>query len=58
VRSAAAIRPDGHVKVESVERYQADRVKWGMMHQAADIRAKVDTSFVDYAAGKLRKYQK
>jgi uncharacterized membrane protein len=53
-----AIRPDGHVNVESLERYQADWVKWGMMRQAADIRSKVDMSFVDYAAGKLGKYQK
>ncbi|HWE71596.1 MAG TPA: hypothetical protein VG328_00440 [Stellaceae bacterium] len=54
----AAIRPDGHVNVESLERYQADCVKWGMMRRAADIRSKVDMSFVDDAAGKLGKYQK
>jgi hypothetical protein len=53
-----AIRPDGHVNVESLERYQADWVKWGMMRQAADVRAKVDMSFVDAAAEKLGKYQK
>lgn len=53
-----AIDPDGRVNVESLERYQADWVKWGLMRQSADIRANVDRRFVDYAVEKLGKYQK
>jgi hypothetical protein len=38
--------------------YRADRVKWGMMRRAADIRSKVDMSFVDDDGRELGKYQK
>jgi hypothetical protein len=54
----SAVEPDGAVNVESLERYQADWVKWGMMREPADIRAKINPAFVAYAVEKLGKYQK
>jgi NitT/TauT family transport system substrate-binding protein len=53
-----AIDPDGAVNIPSLERYQADWVKWGMMREPADIRAHVNMSYVSAAVEKLGKYQK
>jgi NitT/TauT family transport system substrate-binding protein len=48
--------PNGAVNVESLERYQAEWIKWGVMSEPADIRAHVNTSFVDAAIAKLGRH--
>jgi NitT/TauT family transport system substrate-binding protein len=49
--------PNGAVNVESLERYQTEWLKWGVMSEPADIRAHINTSFVDAAIAKLGRYE-
>lgn len=54
----SAVEPDGAINIESLERYQADWVKWGMMREPADIRADVNTTYVEAAVAVLGRYRK
>jgi NitT/TauT family transport system substrate-binding protein len=49
--------PNGGVNVESLERYQDEWIKWGIMNAAADIRAHVNMSFVEAAIATLGRYE-
>ena len=49
--------PNGALNVEALERYQDEWLKWGVMSDPADIRAHVNTSFVDAALAKLGRYE-
>ena len=53
-----AVDPDGSVNVRSLERYQDEWIKWGVMHEPANIRAEVNMTYVNYAIDKLGKYRK
>lgn len=54
----SAVDTDGAINVESLERYQADWVKWGMMREPADIRANINTTYVEQAVAALGNYRK
>jgi len=55
--SMSAVPVNGEVNVESLEAFQKDWLEWDLMPEAADIRAKVNTSILSEAVAKVGKYQ-
>jgi NitT/TauT family transport system substrate-binding protein len=56
--SMSAVEPDSLVNVKSLEQFQDEWVQWGLMRERANIAANVNMEFVNFAIGKLGKYQK
>ena len=48
--------PDGAVNVKSLEDFQDEWVKWGLMRERANIAANVNMEFARFAVGRLGKY--
>jgi NitT/TauT family transport system substrate-binding protein len=49
----SGVDPNGAVNLASLERYQAEWLKWGVMREGVDIGKYVDTQFLAYAAKQL-----
>jgi NitT/TauT family transport system substrate-binding protein len=49
----SGVDPDGALNLASLERYQAEWLKWGVMREAVDIGKYVDTGFLAYATRQL-----
>ncbi|MSQ51596.1 MAG: hypothetical protein EXR28_06885 [Betaproteobacteria bacterium] len=47
---------DGAVNVRSLEEFQDEWIKWGLMRERANIAANVNMEFVNFAIGRLGKY--
>ena len=48
---------DGVINVKSLEEFQDEWVKWGLMRERANIAANVNADFVNFAVSRLGKYQ-
>jgi NitT/TauT family transport system substrate-binding protein len=48
---------DGVINVKSLEEFQDEWVKWGLMRERANIATNVNADFVNFAVSRLGKYQ-
>jgi NitT/TauT family transport system substrate-binding protein len=51
--SFTGVDPNGSINVESLERYQAEWLQWGLMKEPAEVRKSINTEFIRHAVATL-----